>query len=106
MPEFLHVYFLNDPRARDYLSAQAKGSIMAGLNMGIISDLPVLLPPLQQQVEIVERFDSLEAERSRLAAIQSQKILALDELKKSLLNQAFTGKLTGKSADKQVAEIA
>ena len=79
---------------------------MAGLNMGIISDLPVLLPPLQQQVEIVERFDSLEAERSRLAAIQSQKILALDELKKSLLNQAFTGKLTGKSADKQVAEIA
>jgi type I restriction enzyme, S subunit len=93
LPEFLHGYFLRDVRAREYLSAQAKGSIMAGLNMGIISELPVLLPPIQQQTEIVGRFDNLRAECSRLAEIQLQKLSALGELKKSLLHQAFTGQL-------------
>ncbi len=93
LPEFLHGYFLHDQRARQYLDAQAKGSIMAGLNMGIISELPVLLPPLQQQAEIVDRFDNLRFECSRLARIQLEKMSALDELKKSLLHQAFTGAL-------------
>lgn len=91
LPEFLHGYFLHDPNAREYLSTQAKGSIMAGLNMGIISELPVKLPPLPQQAEIVRRFDSLRAECSRLETIQRQKVSVLDELKSSLLYQAFSG---------------
>ncbi len=106
LPEFLHGYFLHDQRARQYLDAQAKGSIMAGLNMGIISELPVLLPPLQQQAEIVSRFDNLRSECSRLARIQLEKMSALDELKKSLLHQAFTGALTATSTDRHVAKAA
>ena len=106
LPEFLHSYFLHDPRARDYLGVQAKGSIMAGLNMGIISELPVLLPPLHHQAEIVARFDSLQSEFSRLGEIQTQKLSVLDELKKSLLHQAFTGQLTERITERQVAEVA
>ena len=70
-----------------------RGSIMAGLNMGIISALPVRLPPLDQQASIVERFDSLQSECDRLANAQTQKLAALDELKRSLLHQAFSGAL-------------
>jgi type I restriction enzyme S subunit len=106
LPDYLHRYFLHDPQARAYLTAQAKGSIMAGLNMGIISALPVRLPPLEQQARIVERFENLQAECDRLASTQTQKLAALDELKKSLLQQAFTGALTAKSTDKQLAEVA
>ena len=94
LPDYLHLYFLHDPLARAYLTAQAKGSIMAGLNMGIISALPVRLPPLDQQACIVERFDSLQAECDRLAEVQTQKLTALDELKRSLLHQAFSGGLS------------
>jgi type I restriction enzyme, S subunit len=93
LPEFLHIYFLYDALAKDYLNAQAKGSIMAGLNMGIILELPVRLPSLQQQAEIVQRFSSLRAECLRLESIYQQKLAALDELKKSLLHQAFSGHL-------------
>lgn len=93
VPEYLHLYFLHDPIAREYLTSQAKGSIMAGLNMGIISDLPVRLPPIDQQESIVERFSSLRVECDQLADIQTRKIVALDELKKSLLHQAFSGQL-------------
>ena len=94
LPDYLHLYFLHDPLARAYLAAQAKGSIMAGLNMGIISALPVRLPPLDQQANIVERFNSLQAECDRLADIQARKLAALDELKRSMLHQAFTGGLS------------
>jgi type I restriction enzyme S subunit len=92
LPDYLHRYFLCDPQALAYLTAQAKGSIMAGLNMSIISALPVRLPPLDQQASIVERSDSLQSECDRLANAQTQKLAAFDELKKSLLHQAFTGK--------------
>jgi type I restriction enzyme S subunit len=92
-PEYLHAYFLYDHTARKYLTAQAKGSIMAGLNMGIISELPVRLPSLEQQRTIVSKFDQLQAECDRLIEIQARKLAALDELKKSLLHQAFSGRL-------------
>jgi type I restriction enzyme S subunit len=97
LPDYLHLYFLHDPLARDYLAAQAKGSIMAGLNMGIISALPVRLPPLDQQATIVERFSSLQAECDRLADVQMRKLAALDELRRSLLHQAFTGGLSSQN---------
>ena len=106
IPNYLHLYFVHDPMARSYLTAQAKGSIMAGLNMGIISALPVRLPPLDQQSSLVERVESLKAECDRLFAVQSRKLAALDELKRSLLHQAFSGGLTAKSTDRQVAETA
>jgi type I restriction enzyme S subunit len=93
LPDFLHSYFLYAPKARDYLEAQAKGSIMAGLNMGLISELPVRLPPLHQQAEIADRFDSFRSECMRLEANQAEKLTALDELKKSLLHRAFSGNL-------------
>ena len=93
LPDYLHRYFLYDPQARAYLTAQAKGSITAGLSMGIISALPVRLPLLDQQASIVERFDSLQAECERLANAQTQKLAALEELKRSLLHQAFSGTL-------------
>ena len=70
---------------------------MDGLNMGIISALPVRLPPIDQQASIVERFNSLQAECDRLADVQTRKLAALDELKRSLLHQAFTGGLLRQS---------
>jgi type I restriction enzyme S subunit len=106
LPEYLHRYFLHDPSAQAYLTAQAKGSIMAGLNMGIISAMPVRLPPLDQQAAIVERFDRLQAECDRLVDVQNSKLAALDELKQSLLHQAFTGALTARTVDQQLAAAA
>lgn len=93
LPEYLHTYFLHDPTAREYLAAKAKGAIMAGLNMGIISQLPVRLPRLAQQEAIVDKFNSLQTECERLAEVQAKKIADLDELKESLLHYAFNGNL-------------
>ena len=93
IPEFLHGYFLYHPIAQNFLASKAKGSIMAGLNMGIISELPVLLPSLDQQKYIVEKVGSLHKNTKRLESVYQNKLDALDELKKSLLHQAFSGQL-------------
>src|SRR5262249_46967487 len=50
LPAYLHAYFLYHPLARQFLTERAKGSIMEGLNMAIIRELPVLLPPLKEQL--------------------------------------------------------
>jgi type I restriction enzyme S subunit len=50
-------------------------------------------PPRNQQERIVAVIDGLAGETQRLASIYEQKLAALEELKKSLLHQAFTGAL-------------
>jgi type I restriction enzyme, S subunit len=93
IPTFLHGYFLYHPISQAFLASKAKGSIMAGLNMGIISELPVVLPPVKQQQQIMEKVDRLKDATQHLESVYQQKITALAELKKSLLHQAFTGQL-------------
>jgi type I restriction enzyme S subunit len=93
LPGYLHAYFLYHPLAQEFLAKRAKGAIMAGLNMGLIQELPVLLPPLKRQGELVTALDSLREETERLASLYERKLAALEVLKKSLLHQAFSGEL-------------
>ena len=51
-------------------------------------------------------LDKLAAECDQLVSVYERKLTVLDEMKKSFLHQAFTGALTAKSTDHQVAEVA
>jgi type I restriction enzyme S subunit len=93
LPGYLHAYFLYHPTAQEFLAARAKGSVMEGLNMGIIQELPVVLPSIKQQTQLVAAFTLLKKKTQRLESIYQGKIAALEALKKSLLHQAFSGKL-------------
>jgi type I restriction enzyme S subunit len=48
---------------------------------------------LAEQGTIVGRLETLSAETQRLESIYQHKLAALDELKKSILHQAFNGEL-------------
>lgn len=64
------------------------------INKSKWSALPVWLPPTAaEQNRIAAKFDALVGETQRLASLYERKLAALDALKKSLLHQAFTGKL-------------
>jgi type I restriction enzyme S subunit len=93
LPGYLHIYFLYAPQSREFLAKHAKGSIMAGLNMGLIQELPVMLPPIEVQTKIVAAAYDIHSETQRLESIYQQKLAALDGLKKSLLHQAFSGQM-------------
>lgn len=89
LPEFLHAYFLRHPVAREYLTANAKGAIMAGLNMGIIKALPVPIAPISLQREFVRRLSSID----QLKAAHSVSLEKLDALFLSLQQRAFRGEV-------------
>ncbi len=89
LPSFLHAYFLRHPIARQYLMSRAKGAIMAGLNMGIIKDLPVSLPPIEIQRDLADRLGEIDRVHERAVAHGGQ----LDALFASLQHRAFNGAL-------------
>ena len=52
-----------------------------------------VIPPVDEQREIIRQLDGLFENGRRLASIYQRKLTALDELKKSLLHRAFSGQL-------------
>jgi type I restriction enzyme S subunit len=73
------------------------GAAAPHLNIRDIRQFPIPVPPIADQSEIVRRLSAHAAETQRLASLYQQKLAALDALKKSLLHQAFSGRLGGKS---------
>lgn len=71
----------------------AAGSTVRNLNIELASSVRIPIPPLKYQQEMAQKFDELYAETRRLETIYKRKLDALEELKKSLLHQAFEGEL-------------
>jgi type I restriction enzyme S subunit len=63
------------------------------LNQTMLNKILIPCPPLPEQKAIVKKLDALSAETKKLEAIYQQKLAALDELKKSVLQKAFRGEL-------------
>ena len=102
LPGFLHAYFLYHPTARNFLAERAKGSIMSGLNMGIIKELPVRHPNLDTQHHIVEQITALQDAVTGLRVVYEQTLDCLSDLRQSILQKAFAGELT-KQSDRALA---
>ncbi len=86
-PEYLRACFLWHPDSRRYLAQRAKGSIMDGLNMSIIKEMPLPVAPLDQQREFVGRLRN--AELGHELAVRSYE--CTEHLIRALQQRAFTG---------------
>ena len=84
-------YLLQSFKAR--IQAMGKGSAQANINMGTFENERFPFPSVTEQEQIVAKLDALSEETQRLASLYQRKLAALDELKKSLLHQAFIGAL-------------
>ena len=93
LDNFYLTYLLNSPLFRQVLHDNEVDNARANLSLGFFSRLAVPSPPIQSQREIVSELDGFHREIRRLESIYQQKLTALDELKKSLLHQAFSGQL-------------
>jgi type I restriction enzyme S subunit len=73
-----------------------QGSARAGMpkvNRDHLFAFRVWLPDVKKQKQLAAKLDALTEETQRLARLYERKLAALEELKKSLLHQAFTGEL-------------
>ena len=73
--------------------AHGTGTTMMHVGKGSMESRVVPIPPLKAQAAIVSVLDDLREETQRLARLYERKLAALEELKKSLLHQAFSGDL-------------
>jgi type I restriction enzyme, S subunit len=71
----------------------AKGTTQKFVGLGYLRDFPIKVPPLATQLKVVASLDELSEETQRLESLYQRKLAVLDELKKSLLHQAFSGQL-------------
>jgi type I restriction enzyme S subunit len=69
------------------------GSTVPHLTCGEVRELMIPLPDLVSQQRVVGLALELEAETQHLTQIYERKLAALEELKQSLLQQAFNGEL-------------
>jgi type I restriction enzyme S subunit len=91
-PAFLS-YLIGSGVSQQWLGGVKKGAAYVGINIEDLRLLPVSAPKLDKQLEIVQHLQSTQGQTQRLESIYQQKLDALEELKKSLLHQAFAGEL-------------
>lgn len=85
LPVYLQCAFLYHPSVRSQLRVATKGSIMEGLNMGIIRGLRIPVPPLPMQ----HTFAKLVARHQRLRAGHRESLRQAEHLFQTLLDRAF-----------------
>jgi type I restriction enzyme S subunit len=69
------------------------GTTVRHLPIEKAKELVLRMPGFVEQNTVVEKIREIESETQRLESLYQRKLAALDELKKSLLHQAFSGAL-------------
>ena len=87
------VYFLYAQDKTGELKKHFNGAGIQHFTGEGLARFEVSLPPLPELRRAVAKFDALAAETQRLESLYQRKLTALDELKQSLLHQAFSGQL-------------
>lgn len=83
--------------SRNFTNYAISGSDRAGMpkvNRDHLFRYKTWLPSLSEQMKLAREIDDIATETQRLEAIYQQKLAALNELKQSILQKAFTGELT------------
>ncbi len=88
------LYFLKSPIAKEYVAESSNGGAQEFVGLTALRNFPVLVAPRKKQNEIVSNLDALSIETKKLETTYQQKLNDLEELKKSILQKAFTGELT------------
>lgn len=81
------------------LKEMSQGSAYSALTIEKLKAYSIPVPSIQEQIRIVEELNTLKFNINRLSRIFVKKNDAVEDLKKSLLQKAFSGELTQKNID-------
>ncbi len=86
-------HYLKSETGERQIRSKLKGVATQTITKDSVRSLRIPILPKDMQDRIVSKLECVSVETRLLESIYQQKLIALDELKKSLLHQAFTGKL-------------
>ena len=90
-------FLLRFLRSRGFLNklyATARGTRQANLSTITMSEMSISYPSIDKQEELISVIDELEKNVFNLEDIYKKKLSLINELKKSILQKAFSGELT------------
>jgi type I restriction enzyme S subunit len=90
---FLKYLLLSQP-VQQRIRVKGTGATVQGIKASLLKLIEISFPKsIPEQQQIVFKLDALREETLRLESLYQSKLVTLDELKKSLLHQAFSGAL-------------
>ncbi len=91
---FLNFLLTSKPYKDQLLFTGEQGATRQAITKAQIETFKISIPKLEIQKDIVNKLDSITTETKKLEAIYQQKINDLEELRKSILQKAFSGELS------------
>lgn len=92
-PEFMNI-FLNSDAARNHgRSVMGKSVNQANISASKLKDYPLWLPPLEEQIRLVQSIGALRSAVDDLKSQYSGTIADIADLRQSILQKAFSGQL-------------
>ena len=92
-PQYIKTY-LDSPVSHSFFKGFSHGGTMEILNLSILKELPIALPPLEEQHEIVRRVEQLFAYADTIEKQVNNALNRVNSLTQSILAKAFRGELT------------
>lgn len=86
-------YYFSSELLRHYFVKEMTLVTRASLSQGLLKNLPVVLPPLDEQLEVYMHCQNIENKIRSSIQIQRSQIRNLKEYRSSLINSAVTGKI-------------
>lgn len=99
------LYAFQSKSLKDQITRLASGATVQHLRVPHTKSFIFDIPSLDEQRLIIEKLDFVSSECKRLEAIYQTKLEHLEELKKSLLQKAFSGELTALKPTVKVIEL-
>jgi type I restriction enzyme S subunit len=98
LPEYV-AYWIASLPCQNWLTGVAKGVAYTGINIEDLRELPVAVPSIAEQQEIVRRVHELFAIADRIEVRRAQATAYLQKLPQSILAKAFQGELVPTEAE-------
>ena len=87
-------YLLFSNTIRNKILARGTGATVLGIKSRLLKKIEIDFPnSIEEQEKIVIKLDTLSEETKKIEAIYTLKIADLEEMKKSVLQKAFSGQL-------------
>lgn len=103
-PKFV-AFVVGTESSQNWLSSVQKGVAYTGINIEDLRTLPVKLPPICEQHEMVKRIEKLLAVADQLDAKMARVRKRIDNLTPSLLAKAFRGELVPQDPNEEPASV-
>ena len=93
LPEYLHVYMAS-PHIQKWIQGENYGATRQALTKKMLEELPIIVPSVKKQHEIVRRIEQLFAYADTIEKQVNSALSRVNNLTQSILAKAFRGELT------------